>query len=154
MADIDRLFPAELTGLFCVGQEVEDVVGRLDPTDVEGAVEQGGDLVTGSGADGSHLLDGLAAGADDPILEVQQVGEPSDGQPEQMKEGAGWERNREFLAEVAVAPLGEAVDAVFRERSHVLFECGHALGGEQRVDHAPVSDVFGRVDLEGDQPGI
>ena len=61
-------------------------------------------------AAGQVLRRGLALGPLGALVELEQLGQFRKGEAEQTQEDGRWQRDGEFIGEVAAAPVGEAVD--------------------------------------------
>ncbi len=81
---------------------------------------------------------------------MQEVVEIRDGQAEDRQEDGRRQRFAPALVGAHLAVGDELVDHPVGECAHVAGERRDALGGEDRVEQAPILAVFGTVEPQGD----
>ena len=95
------------------------------------------------------LADVLGVGVDQqPVAEVDQVGQDLLGQTEDVREHADRDRRRELVHEVELALRQDLVEPVADQLAQPLLVARDRARGELRRDQPAVAAVLGRVELE------
>ena len=155
-ADVEDVLAAEPVAFHFGVEEVrEEVVAPLDLALVEDLVEVVVDGVR------DHLLvvgrlwrpvelPGHVVRADDAVLHGEEAVELFEGQAQQGEEDLGGEGDGEFLGEVHLPPVDEAVDELVHQSRDLVVQERHLARREERVEQLAELLVLGRVDLQGD----